>query len=101
DGQTVYQWGWRRQELALTLALTLQTPVYVLPNFQRSWSSKPAAPLGKFLRSLIPLLIIAAFFLIQVQIEQMPKNAGYYSVAILTVFVEIILLYFWFSFFAD
>jgi hypothetical protein len=92
--QAITAWGFERLPLAEALATTLNAPVYVLSGFYPKPPSRVSLA-GRWLRSIGPFLIIAGFFVVQVQIEQSFTNWLYYPLMILSVLVELALLAVW------
>jgi hypothetical protein len=93
--QTVTAWGFQRLSLAQALVVTLNAPVYVLSGFYLEPSLDPRGFVRRWLRFMLPFLIIGIFFMLQVQIEMRFDSGVYYLLMIGSVIVEIGLLAVW------
>jgi hypothetical protein len=96
--QAITAWGFQRLPLAEAIAVTFQTPVYVLTGHYPE--RPPAQPpwrvtTGRLLRFLLPFLIIAGSFGLQLFIGKSFTNWLYDVLMILSVAVELGLLALW------
>jgi hypothetical protein len=99
--QSIYDWAWRRRELASVISQTLKIPVCVLSGFYPDLPPDSPRYAKQLLQATVPLAIIIVFLLLQVQIEQLPLNFAYYSLMIFSIIVELGLLFIWNTFFMD
>lgn len=86
--QTVPMRGHKRQSLDQVLACELQVPVVVLLNHTRSTPHPPATAATRHARGALPYLIVAGFFVLQLQIAQLPHDPTYYVLMCLSVLIE-------------
>lgn len=93
--QTTAEWGFRRRPLAEALVAALNAPVYVLSGFYPELPPDHRPFAGRMLRSMLPFLIIAGFFVLQAQIEQSFTDGLYYLLMMLSIIVELGLLAIW------
>jgi hypothetical protein len=91
----------RGRSLAWELTRHLQTPVGALSGIFPRQPSELSLRLWRTLHDIIALAIVALFFLVEVQIEQLPRNALFYFLYVLVVTVEIGLLFIWYTFIRD
>jgi hypothetical protein len=95
--------GWHstRRALAWELDRRLQVPVCVIAGLYAREPSELARRVRRILHDLVGLLVIALFFFVQIQIEQLPKNWAFYALYVLVVAVEIGVLFVWYTVFRD
>ena len=80
--------GLRRQPLDQALASALQTPVYLMSGLDQATPRPQAAKAARRALSLLPFLIVVGFFMLQLQIAQLPHGWSYYVLMCLSVLAE-------------
>jgi len=86
--------GLLKQPLSEVLQTELNIPIYILSNLylrensRSSWQSQLAVWVGS-------IAIIAGFFMIQMKIEQLPKDLSYYILFLLTIPIELFAIWIW------
>lgn len=93
--QSIPYRGFRQRPLAETLVSTLNVPVYVLTGFCLEASGDRPRLARPWLRLILPVTVIAGFFVVQTQIGQLPKDWLYFTLMTLSIVVELGLLVLW------
>lgn len=85
-------WGMQKRPLAESLAQATQQPVYTLEGAVREHASRLPAKLLNLLFMLVCLLILAAFFALEVWIDQNSSGTMNTVLMLLAVFVEVCII---------
>ena len=93
--QTVLAWGLVRRSLDATLVSALNVPVYVLSGFYPETPSGQPNRIARLIYEAIPFAIMAGFFWIQVQIDQLARGWVNIALMCLSVLVELSLIGIW------
>jgi hypothetical protein len=94
-------WRGRRQALGWELVRRLEVPVCIISGLCPRQSAEPSSRIWHLVHDLIALVVIALFFVLQIQIERLPKEWFYYATYSVVVMIEIGLLFIWYTFFRD
>jgi len=93
--QQVAAKGFKQQPLSQALLTALDAPVCVLAGFCPQGPSQESKPVSKLFSWLVPIFILAVFFLMQVRIEQLPRDWAHTALLSLSVIVEYALVGLW------
>ncbi len=91
------QTGLRHKPLNQALAVT-GAPIWTLDGLYRAGSAARRNPLAEVLFWFVSIIIMLAFWWLQVKIVNLPKDWAHTTLLGASVLVEIILLYFWHRF---
>ena len=92
--QSLNEWNGRRS-LGLTLTSELKVPVCLLAGFHLQTPARRVNPLARLVYGIAPLIIIAGFFLIQVQLDRVSSGWAHTILMSISVLVELGLIWVW------
>lgn len=93
--QQVTNGRFKRQPLSEALLNFLDAPICTLAGFCPQLPPSESRPGPALLSWLFPVFILVAFFLMQIRIEQLPKDWAHTALLSLSVIVEYVLIAIW------